>query len=400
MRILIITQYFWPENFVINDVVLALKKRGHNLTVLTGKPNYPKGKFYLGYRYFSKRIEYWNGIKIIRVFTIPRGNAGLFGLFFNYSAFAFFGSLRLFFIKSKFDKILIFQPSPISVGIPAIFAKYWFRAPLYFWVQDLWPESVRAAGGINNHWVIYFLESLTKFIYRHTHKVLVQSRAFIPYIINQNISESKIFYLPNTAPTYYKELSADSELLKVLPSGVKLMFAGNIGESQSFETLVQAAFLLKSENIDLKWLIIGDGRMKRQIELRVKELNLEDTFIFLGSHSPTEMPRYFSCADALLVSLKGEPIFGYTIPSKIQSYLACGRPILASLSGEGARIIIEAKAGFVSEAEDPLNLSRQVKLFLGLNEVEKLQMGKNAREYFEREFELELLVDRLELIFE
>lgn len=398
MHIVILTQYFWPESFRINDIALSLKERGHEVTVFTGKPNYPKGIFFEGYTFFNKRVEYWNDIKVYRATIIPRGKGKGIQLFVNYISFAISASFRLLFIRNKFDKIFVYEPSPITIGIPGIVAKYKFKAPMYFWVQDLWPESISAAGGVKNKSVLAILNLLTKFIYNHSKKVLVQSKAFFPYILNQNIEESKLVYYPNSTESYYKVLNPDEDLLKSLPQGKKIMFAGNIGESQSFETLLNTAFLLKNENVKVQWIILGEGRMKEVVKQRIKELNLQDTFHLLGAYPSTLMPKYFSCADALLVSLKKDPIFSYTIPSKIQSYLACGKPILTSLDGEGSRIIQEANAGFTSPAEDPIALASIIKKFLSLNENEQKALGKNARNYFQVEFEREMLVDRLETI--
>lgn len=400
MRILIVTQYFWPENFKINDIALALKERGHEVLILTGKPNYPNGKFSKGYTFFNKRIEFWNGIKIYRSPIIPRGKGKGIQLFVNYISFSIFASIKLLFIKNKFDKIFVYEPSPITVGIPGIVAKYKFKAPLYFWVQDLWPESISAAGGIKNKSVIDVLDWLTRFIYKHSKKVLVQSKAFIPYILNQNTEKDKIVYYPNSTENYYKELSTDQELLKTLPKGIKLMFAGNIGEAQSFDTLLKAASILKKELIDVKWIILGDGRMKGYVNQKIKELNLGDNFYLLGAFPSTEMPKYFSCADALVVSLKKDPIFALTIPSKIQSYLACGKPIITSLDGEGSKIIEEANAGFTCPSEDCEGLVANIKKFLTLSYEEQKILGQNGRVYFNIEFEREILVERLEKILD
>ena len=400
MRILIVTQYFWPENFKINDIALALKERGHEVLILTGKPNYPNGKFSKGYTFFNKRIEFWNGIKIYRSPIITRGEGKGIQLFVNYISFSIFASIKLLFIKNKFDKIFVYEPSPITVGIPGIVAKYKFNAPLYFWVQDLWPESISAVGGIKNKSVIAVLDWLTRFIYKHSKKVLVQSKAFIPYILNQNTEKDKLVYYPNSTENYYKELSTDQELLKTLPKGIKLMFAGNIGEAQSFDTLLKAASILKKELIDVKWIILGDGRMKGYVNQKIKELNLGDNFYLLGAFPSTEMPKYFSCADALVVSLKKDPIFALTIPSKIQSYLACGKPIITSLDGEGSKIIEEANAGFTSPSEDCEGLVANIKKFLTLSNEEQKTLGQNGRAYFNVEFEREILVERLEKILD
>ena len=398
MKILIVTQYFWPENFKINDIAHGLKECGHDVIIITGKPNYPSGKFLNGYTFWNKREEFWNGIKIYRSFLIPRGKGRGLQLFCNYISFAIFGSFRILLIRNTFDKIIVFQPSPITVGIPALIAKYKFKAPIYFWVQDLWPASLSAAGGITNKYILNFFNNLTKFIYRYSTKILVQSKAFIPYIVKQNINLEKLVYFPNTTENFYQCKITNFKLLSTMPKGFKIMFAGNIGESQSFDTLLTTAKMLNDESIQINWLILGDGRLKKYVEAKVIEYGLENNFHLLGSYPSDLMPDYFSCADVLLVSLKQDPIFSLTIPSKIQSYLACGKPIIASLNGEGARIIKEAQAGFTTKAEDPIDLKLAIKKAFLLSEPELLQLGKNARTYFEAEFERGQLIKKLELI--
>ena len=398
MRILIITQYFWPESFCINDICLGLKERGYDVVVLTGKPNYPKGKFYDGYSFNSTDKENWNGIEIYRSRLIPRGKGGGILLFLNYISFALFASLNVFLVKGKFDRIFVYEPSPITVGIPAIIANIKFKAPIYFWVQDLWPESISAAGGIKNKFILSILDALTRFIYKRAEIILVQSLAFKPYINVQNVDNEKIIYFPNSTEGHYQVLVKDPEVEKKLPRGFNLIFAGNIGEAQSFDTLLDAAFLLKNENIFVNWIILGDGRAKEYVKRKIVDLHLESNFILSGSFPSTDMPHFFSCADVLIVSLKKDRIFSFTIPAKLQSYLACGKPIIGSLDGEGARIISEANAGFSAQSENHVALADCVRKMYHLSEEERKLLGRNARDYFEKEFERESLLNKLELI--
>jgi glycosyltransferase involved in cell wall biosynthesis len=398
MKVLIVTQYFWPENFIINDIALGLQEKGHIVEIITGKPNYPKGRFYSGYSNFNKHTEFWNDIKIHRSLIISRGSGKGLRLLLNYMSFAISGSIRILFIRNKFNKILVFEPSPITVGIPAIVAKFKFKAPIYFWVQDLWPASLSAAGGIKNKSVIKAFDWLTRFIYKHSEKILVQSKAFIPYILNQKVDFKKLFYYPNTTENIYKYQHPNTDLLSSLPDGFKIMFAGNIGEAQSFDTILTAAKMLKYENKEVYWIILGEGRMKDYVNKKIIEFGLENNFLLFGSFPSDKMPEYFSCADVLLVSLKKDFIFSLTIPSKIQSYMACRKPIIASLDGEGSRIIDEADAGFISNAEDFVGLKESVEKALALSQDELLQLGINARSYFEKEFERNSLINKLELI--
>lgn len=398
MKILVITQYFWPENFRINDLCIGLKERGHEVVVLTGQPNYPKGNLYEGYSLFSNRDEIWNGIKIYRCSLIPRGNGSGIQLFLNYISFAFFAALRSLTIKESFDKILVYEPSPVTVGLPAIIAKIKFKAPIFFWVQDLWPESLMAGGGINNKLVLRFFNRITKYIYRHSRYILVQSEAFKSYILEQGVLANKLIYYPNSTEEFYQVLDPDTIIQNELPIGFKIVFAGNLGEAQSLHTLLLAAEILKKDGLSVNWILLGDGRMKEIVQEKIIALGLMDCFFLKGSYPSIEMPRFFSCADALIVSLKKNRIFSLTIPSKVQSYLACGKPIIGSLDGEGARIISEAKAGFCAPAENPSALADVVKKLFNLTLDERNMLGVNARSYFESQFEREMLLTKLEKI--
>ena len=394
MRILVVSQYFWPENFKINDFCLGLKERGHEVTVLTGIPNYPKGEFAEGYGFWKKNDEEWNGIKIYRSKLFPRGRGGI-RLMLNYISFVFFGAIKSFFIKGDFDKILVYEPSPVTVGIPAMIISKRKKIPYYFWVQDLWPESLTAAGGINNKLILFIFDKITRLIYRNSEKVLVQSEGFIQYIIDQGISKDKIIYYPNSTENFYKPLEASQEYIDKLPvAGFKLMFAGNFGEAQSIDTLLQAAKIIKEINDKIHWIFLGDGRQKEHIINQIKINDLSNNVHLLGSFPPESMPGFFACADALVVSLKKDKIFSLTIPSKIQSYMACGKPILASLDGEGAKVIEQSQSGFISPPDDALLLAENIMKLYELSVSDRVIIGENAIKYFQNQFERELLLDR------
>jgi len=400
MKILIVSQYFWPENLKINDVAKGLVEKGYNVSVLTGLPNYPKGKIYNGYSFPKNKKEIHEGITIYRSLLIPRGNGSGFRLFLNYFSLALLASLRVLFIKNNFDKILVYEVSPVTIGIPAIIAKYRFKAPIFFWVQDLWPESVIAAGGITNKFIINLISKLTRFIYQHCEKILVQSRAFIPYILNQNVSKSKIIYLPNSTESFYNKVDVKNKFKKLMPEeGPILMFAGNIGEAQGFNTMIKSASYLNNSGIKVNWVILGDGRQRDIIEKKINDLGLQKCFFFLGSYQSEEMPNFFACADALLVTLKKNPIFAMTIPNKIQSYMACSKPIIASLDGEGRKVILESKCGYVAPSEDHISLAKAIIKFFELSEKEREIMGLNGKNFFEKEFEREKQLDKLIKIF-
>lgn len=396
MKILIVSQYFWPENFKINDIALGLKDRGHEVSVLTAIPNYPQGRFYHGYSFNSKDEE-WNGIKIYRSKIIPRGKGGI-RLFINYLSFVFFGKKKVLQMDGVYDSILVYEPSPVTVGFPAIAASKKFKAPYYFWVQDLWPQSLEAAGGIKNGFVLSIFDKITRNIYNKSKKVLVQSQGFKEYIKNQGILDEKIIFYPNTTEDFYIKKDKVQSIDDKLPKGFRIMFAGNLGEAQSLNTLIESARLVKMTNTDIKWIFVGDGRAKESLIKQINDANLQDTVYLVGSYPGEQMPDFFSCADVLIASLRKDPIFAITIPSKIQSYLACGKPILGALDGEGANIIETAKCGFSSRSEDSVTLAKNALRMYELSNDERVVMGNNAINYFKNNFERKMLLERLEII--
>ena len=269
MRILVISQYFFPENFRINDLVFSLKDRGHNIEVLTGKPNYPKGDYFDGYSWNNKDLENKQGVKIYRANLILRKNGGGVRLFLNYISFVFFASFKLFKIKGEFDKVFVYAPSPIIVGYLGIIAAKKFKCQSFLWVHDLWPESVKVAGGVNNKIILWVINFLTKMIYKHTDKILVQSPKFIDYIKKQNVKKNKLFCYPYYAEDFYKVVKVKKIYKEKFPSGFNILFAGNIGLAQSFDTIIKAAELLKSDNIN--FIVLGEGRDKERIQQLIKE---------------------------------------------------------------------------------------------------------------------------------
>lgn len=395
MHILVVTQYFWPENFRINDLVLGLLERGHQVTVLTGVPNYPDGSFFDGYGYFNKQQDY-HGAKIIRVPLIPRGKGGSGQLILNYISFAVTASIfSLLVCKDKYDLVFVFQMSPVTQGLPALVLKSFFKYPVFFWVQDLWPESLSATGAIESKFVLNFVGKLVTFIYRRCDRILIQSRTFLDSVVLQGGEANHVLYFPNSAERLFTTPSYALTRIPQLPEGFKIMFAGNIGVAQDFETIIAAAERLKG-NKDIHWIIVGDGRMRNWSEEEVKKRGLSKNFHFWGRYPLEAMPSFFSYADAMLVTLKKEPIFALTIPSKIQSYLACGRPVIAALDGEGARVVEEAEAGVICPSGEHKKLAQAVLKMYEMPKSEREKMGESGRAYYDANFDRAMLLDRLE----
>lgn len=396
MKLLIVSQYFWPENFRVNDLAEAFAARGHDVTVLTGMPNYPTGQFFAGYGLFRRTRETWRGVEVVRSPLWPRGRGGGVRLALNYLSFAWFASIvARFRLRGPFDAIFVFEVSPITVGIPAIVASRRFNAPILFWVLDLWPESLTAAGGVQSPGVLRVVDHLVKWIYRNCSRVLVQSRAFVPEIARHGVSDSNILYFPSWGESLFQPLQqADNALLPPLPEGFKVLFAGNIGEAQDLPAVLEAAALLR-DRTDIHWLIVGDGRMAAWAKDEVQRRGLLQVH-FLGRHPLESMPHFYAAADALLLPLKREPIFALTIPGKLQSYLACARPILAMLDGEGARIVEESGAGLACPAGDTEGLASQVQKLAAMPASDHMEMGRNGRNYYEANFDRTRLFDQLE----
>jgi len=400
MKILIVSQYFWPESFKINDLALGLQERGHEVSVLTGKPNYPNGSFFEGYSLVKKGNENWKGVKILRSNLVPRGKGGGIKLMINYLSFAFFASIKSIFHRGNYDLIFVYEPSPITVGIPAVLLSKKLKIPIYFWVQDLWPESVEVAGQIKNRLILKSLDKLTRWVYKNSKKILIQSEGFREYIVSQGIESDKIIYYPNSTEALYDIIKPSEEVLKLMPKvPFSIMFAGNIGESQDFENIIEVANRLKVKCKDIHFIILGNGRKKEYVEHKIKEYNLESNFHLLGSYPAEMMPHFFSCADALLVTLKKSRIFSLTIPSKVQSYLACGKPIIAGLNGEGAKVIKESNSGVVASSGNSEKLMEAILKLYNMPLKEREKLGRNARNYYEDNFEREKLLDKLLDIF-
>lgn len=398
MKLLILSQYFWPEHFRINDVAEGLAQRGHSVTVYTGIPNYPGGRFFEGYGFFGPLSEKYRGIELRRVPLIARGAGNRIRLALNYLSHAFFAAiLSPWHARGRFDAILVFEPSPMTIGIPARLLRAWKRAPLVFWVQDLWPESLSATGAVKSRALLRLVDYLIKWIYHGCDLVLVQSEAFIPSIQAHGVPRERIRYLPNSAENFYRKLAPGPEDPEAgeLPAGFRVMYAGNIGAAQDFATILAAAEILRHEK-SIQWVVVGDGRMRPWVEEQVRSRGLAPCFHLLGPRRPERMAHYFAHADVLLATLRREPIFAYTIPSKIQSYLACGKPIIAALEGEGGRIIRDSGSGWVVPPEDAKALADAVLAASQLATPQLDAMGDRGEAWFREHFDRDKLLGRLE----
>ncbi len=395
MNILIFNQYFWPENFRINEMAYALKAQGHEVEVMTGKPNYPEGRFYPGYATYKITSEIWRGIPIHRMPILARGSKSAIRLSLNYLSFIIAGLLFApWILKSKkYDVIFVYAPSPVFQVIPASFLGWLKGIPVVLWVQDLWPQSAAATGYIKSPLLLKLLQKLVRFTYAHIDLILTQSKAFIEPISKLS-SGIPIVYYPNSVDKeFYAPRISPEVQLNSLKSGFSVLFAGNIGTAQSMETIVKAAEKLL-DYPDIKIVIIGSGSKSDWLAKEVIDKKLSNIYLE-GRYHIEVMPNLMRQASALLVTLTNQPIFELTIPSKIQAYLAVGRPIIACLNGEGAKIINEAIAGIAVDAENDKGLAEAILKIYQMTPSERDQMGENGRVYFKKNFDDEMLINDL-----
>ncbi len=402
-RILIFTNHFFPESFKVNDVAFYLQQDKYDVTVLTGIPNYPQGRFYKGYGILKRSREIINGVKVIRVPLIPRGSGRGYRLVVNYISYFIFLIIWSFFIaiSKRYNKIIVHHTSPIFLGIPAVLFKKIQRIPLFFWNLDLWPESIIAASSFSNKFVINFLDKIVKWIYRNSDKILISSYGFKNSIISKGISQEKIVYFPNWAEDVFTSNKSlyEVSLGENIPSDkLKIMFAGNIGESQDMESILSAILLSHKQQLKIFWIFLGDGRKRKWIESKIKENKLEDYAVFLGLQNLQTMPSFFNKADVMLLSLKDEKIFSITVPAKLQAYMASGKPILAMINGEGSKIIKEAKCGFCCSCGDYTGLIHYVNKYLEMTKDERMEIGLNGFKYYESLFSFDTAMTKLQRI--
>ncbi len=399
MRILIVTPHFYPESFKCNDMAFELARRGHDVSVMTAIPDYPKGKFYVGYGLFKKRRDKLNGVTVHRSLIIPRGKGGAVRLATNYISYTFFASLQALRLglTKKYDVIVVFQLSPVMVGIPAVIVKKLQKIPIYFFVQDLWPESLAVAGGIKNQFILRLFERLTVNLYRQSEKILISSRGFRESICSKGDFDRKIIFFPNWVDDIMEKGIEDKNIdlqIPKLPEGFVVLFAGNMGEAQDLPHVMEAANRCANHS-DIHFVFVGDGRKKAWVDSYIEKYRLKNTVHCLGRYPLAAMPMLFQQADVLFLSLKDSEIFGLTVPSRLQAYMAAGKPVVAMLNGEGRAVIEEARCGYSVPAGDSQTLAE---LLIRLSREEKgilHQKGENGKTYSKRHYDFQTCMNHL-----
>jgi len=394
-HILVISQYFYPEQFRINDMCQEWVKRGYKVTVLTGIPNYPYGKFFEGYGYTKKRRENWNGMEIIRIPLIARGK-GAIGMVANYLSFVISGYIWKVFTKVKADYVFTYEVSPMTQALIGVWYSKKHNVPNYLYVQDLWPENVEWVTGIHSPLIIKPIEKMVQYIYQNCTDIFVTSPSFVESVCKRGAVKEKVHYWPQYAEDFYRPIAKEnaSKIPGLLKEALKIVFTGNVGYAQGLDILPKVAKKLKESNV--QFVIVGDGRYKERLIDEVKEKGVLDKFVFMPSQSPEEIPGILAACDIAFVSFSNLDIFKKTIPAKLQSYMACGMPILASATGETERIILEAQCGKSVSIGDVEQLTNAVIQYSCLSYSELQKQAVNSRKYFECHFNKKKLMDHIE----
>ena len=401
MRILIVTQYIYPENFKSNELAFELAKRGHHIDVLTGIPNYPEGVYFKGYGLFKNRIEHKNGVNFYRCIQTPRGRkASGLGLACNYITFVFSATLWILFYfawKKRYDAIITHEPSPITQLIPAIILGKIRKVPVYSWIMDIWLDAMKnsVSEKLYNR-VAPILTGITEWTYKNSHKILITSKGFEGLICRNNNYHTKIVYDPNWSIDLTK-MPANYPIPE-LPEGFKIMLAGNLGEAQNLDAIGEAMLLLKDVK-EVKWIFVGDGSWKRWLDDFISDNHLQDTAFTLGRFPGEAMATLYKQADAMLITLRGGFIdLDMTVPARMQSYMSAERPVLGMIGPGVQALIKEADCGYAVPSGDYEALVKVIRSKVITNKEDFEQKGSNGRNYFEKYFMLDDCISNIESI--
>lgn len=399
MKILIVSQYYNPEQFQINDIAPELVKRGHEVTVLCGIPNYPKGVVFPGFETKGQRNraeqEYFEktGVRVIHVNQTPRGK-GPISLIRNYISFVRNSKVKINSLNAnseKFDVVLGYQLSPITSMYAALEYKKLTNTPVIFYTLDLWPVSAEGMLKSKMNPLMWPINRISRKLYQGADRILVTSRPFIDYLHKvNNVPVSRMAYLPQHADTTMLniDMTADNNGI------ADFMFAGNIGKGQRADVIIEAAKILGKRK-DYKIHMVGDGRMRKELEQMVRAEGLEENVIFYGNQKREDMPKFYKMADVLLITLRGNNEVGNTIPGKMQMYMTTGKTILGAINGGAKEVIEESHCGSCVPAGDYKGLARLMLSYIE-HPYQFVQCGKNARDYFKRHFTLEHFMNELE----
>lgn len=393
MRILIVTNHFKPESFRVNDVAFELSRRGHCVTVLTAIPDYPKGHFFAGYGYFKRRVETIDGVRVVRAAVIPRGKGRSLRMAINYLSVAVSFTLHGLYLAfaKRFDYVFVHDTSPAFIIGAACIVKRVQHTPLDVWILDMWPESL-VAGGVKSRLVYRLIHRMMDHFYHCADLLHISSHGFGVMLQKRGVDGAKVRYLPNWADS---SMSAPPAWrLPALPEGFIIMFAGNLGEAQDMEHVLQAAALTRHD-ADLHWVFVGDGRKRPWMEQFVEQHHLGATVHLMGRYPIETMPLFFARAHVMLVSLADKETLNMTLPAKVQAYMSNAKPLLAMMNGEGHDIVEAARCGSVVGAGQAEQLAAKATEMKQMKPEELQQLGQNGLQYYNRHFSYEVCMNEI-----
>ncbi len=394
-HLLVVSQYFYPEQFRINDICEEWTNRGYHVTVLTAIPNYPQGTFYSGYGYLKKRFEKYKDIDIIRIPVIPRGRNSL-TLLLNYISFVISGLIWMLFTKTKADYVFVYEVSPMTQALPGVWYAKKRKVPCYLYVMDLWPENVMYVTGLRNKYILSLITRIVDYIYRNCNIIFTSSKSFIEAIKLRGIAETKIKFWPQYAEEYYKPVGEEKSSGIPQDGITNIIFAGNIGFAQGLEILPKAAVLLKNSNYKVRFNIVGDGRAKEKLKALIEDSDVTEYFNLIDKQPSQRIPELIGVCDISLICLSKSKVFEITLPAKLQSCMACGKPLLVSADGEIQDVVKSAHAGVCSEAANAHMLADRIVEFIKMDDNEKTRMSRNAIEYSNKYFNKHKLLDEMD----
>ena len=388
MKILVVCQHYWPENFRVTEICEALVERGHQVTALVGLPNYPDGVVPKEYRRFRNRRQTRNGVEIRRCFEIGR-RPGKLGLAINYVSYMTSASVKALLLRRDYDVIYAFSTSPVLMSLPAALLRCFTSKKLMIYVLDIWPACL-AAMNVGEDALLYrFMKRVSRWVYRRADMLIYSSSRFQEYLrAVHGIEVPESQYMPQFADDVFQEPLPPKPQTDV----AELVFAGNVGKVQAVEVLIRAAALCRE--LPVRWHIVGDGSNEAACRELAASLELGDKVVFYGRRPLEEMPSFYAMADAMLVSMRDDISVNDTLPGKVQSYMAAGKPVLGSIAGETARVIEQSGCGYCVPPDDPEAFAQAVRRFLAAGD--RAEMGARGRAYYDAHFTKRDHMDRLE----
>lgn len=399
--ILLLTQWFDPEpTFKGLLFAKALKKKGFDVEVVTGFPNYPGGTLYEGYKIRLRDLQFIDGVKVTRLALYPSHDSSALKRILNYLSFAFTSLIYMLFFAKRADVIYAYHP-PLTIGVVAVVTRFFRRTPVVYDIQDMWPDTLQATGMLNNKKLLSFIGKVAQWVYARIDQMVVLSPGFKRLLIQRGVEDEKITVIPNWCDENALT-SAEVKKQDVFPEqdqSIKIMFAGNMGKAQALEVVIEAAQQLQEKKANIAFIMIGGGLESKALKAKSEALGLKN-ITFLAQMPMTEIGAYLEQADVLLVHLKKDPLFEITIPGKTQAYLSIGKPILMGVQGDAADIVTQAKSGFVFEPENPDSLLAQIDKISQLQKQELVQMGQNSKAYYDSHLSLKIGVDSFTRVFD